>query len=128
MRPGNGNNSGTPLPDGRLSPRSNSASAHNISRDQSANTGRQLKQLKPKLARIRAEEPLARSTMSITRELMAARRPWSVVSRPQPVVRYVLRTDNGQTKRDEIFGRLAQLVRALPLQGRSRRFESCIAH
>lgn len=26
------------------------------------------------------------------------------------------------------MGRLAQLVRALPLQGRSRRFESCIAH
>src|SRR6516164_1865563 len=63
IRPGNGNNRGTPLPDGRSFPLAKSGCAQSISRGPSCSTGRQLKQLKPRLTRIRAPAPVAGSVI-----------------------------------------------------------------
>ena len=87
MRPGNGNKSGMPPLDGLLSPAANSGSAQSISRGPSASDGRQLKQLKPALTKMRAAEPVFRSVISTIcggisyRELVFVR-PLSVVRRP----------------------------------------------
>src|SRR5262249_46355843 len=66
IRPGNGNNRGTPLLDGGSLPVAKSGCAQSISRGPSRNTGCQLKQLKPKLTRIRALAPVAGSVIETT--------------------------------------------------------------